>query len=160
MTHHQILSAAVLAGLVAFTPVSLAGQEIMTDAGYTTLHTVSEDVTQRADGGMLVRTVGTGVVISDDKESPLHHLASDCMFNTAIAPDGTVESSIGFCAQHDADGNMYGAWGHADADGGEWRMIPGSGAFANVGGGGAYWTQTQWEDGRAIIRWTAEWSMN
>jgi len=159
LNSHSIFRLAALGAFALVTPPALQAQQTMTDSGYTTIHTVSEEITERADGGMLILSVVTGVVISDDKESPLHHLTSDCMFNTAVGPDGAVESSVGFCTQRDADGDMYGAWGHADAEGGEWRMIPGSGKFANASGGGTYYTQSQWDDGRSIIRWTGEWTM-
>ncbi len=122
-------------------------------AGYVTMVPVASETIDLADGGSVLRQTFAGVTIADDHDSIFHLTNQNCSFTTVLAADGTVAVSNGFCDAVDSDGDVFGAWGHADAQGGNWRIIPGTGKFSDIAGGGTYSTAVSWPGGRSATRW-------
>lgn len=154
----------VFSGIVAASAFFLAvgiqaqAQQTRTDAGHTLIVPVSSETISLDDGRSMVRVTSTGFVVADDPASPFHMVSATCTFTDMLAEDGSLISSNGYCSCMDSEGDAYGAWGRADAEGGNWSLIPGSGKFKNATGGGTYRTVMTWGDGKSAIRWDAKWS--
>ena len=122
-------------------------------SGHVAMMPVATETIDLANGGSILRQTFAGVTIADDHDSVFHLTNQNCAFTTVLAADGTVTVSNGFCDAIDSDRDVYSAWGHADAQGGNWRIIPGTGKFSDIAGGGTYSTAVSWPDGRSAIRW-------
>lgn len=145
-------SALLLVIAILLLPAGANAQAIQA-AGHVAMTPVATETIDLANGGTVLRQTFAGVTIADDHNSMFHLTNQNCAFTTVLAADGTVTVSNGFCDAVDRDGDVFGAWGHADAQGGNWRIIPGTGKFGDIAGGGTYSTAVSWPDGRSAIRW-------
>ncbi len=152
MTRSVLLTSLLSLIAFLFLPVGAQAQAIQA-AGHVAVVQVDTDTIDLANGGSILRQTFAGVTIADDHDSVFHLTNQNCQFITVLAADGTVTVSNGFCDAVDSDGDVFSAWGHADAQGGNWRIIPGTGKFSDIAGGGTYGTAASWPDGRSAIRW-------
>jgi hypothetical protein len=92
-------------------------------------------------------------IVSSSNDSTVNMLVGECSATTLITPDGKSQSQ-GFCARHDADGDVavISISQAPGADKSEWKSLSGTGKFANRQESG--WSQRVLVSGNVfIVKW-------
>jgi hypothetical protein len=106
-----------------------------------------------ANGATLTTLRLTSVHVSEDAASPFHLAAGECAGALTTTPDGKTQGQ-GHCMRKDRSGDVYNEqWNLAPgAEKGTWKLVGGSGRYANATGSG--WWQVVMSQGKmAAVRW-------
>lgn len=136
----SMMAGLAFAGRADAQPSSASGTAV-----YVPLSTETVDL---PDGRTLTRVRFSGYVLSDDATNPFRDTSQKCM-GTAI---GDVMN--GYCDAMDADGDMYWFSWHNGPDGNTWRLIGGTGKFADMSGGGTSVSHPAGVEGQFRDKWT------
>jgi hypothetical protein len=146
----KVICLAVALAWCAAPAVSLAAK----CSGTNINNLVSWEPSEIGKGTTLAIMRITSVTVSDDQSAPYHLVSGECIGQFLTTPDGKTVAS-GSCARSDRDGDVLNEeWVATDGAGskGTWKLIGGTGKFANARGT-AQWEFSQLHGKTAAVRW-------
>ena len=124
-------------------------------SGYNVNNTYSSETVELAKGDKMITFAHSSVHVSQDPKSPLHMAAGDCGGTIITTPDGKSRGS-GTCVRIDKDGDVYNEEWAMPVNTewvGTWKVVSGTGKYANVNWSGT-WRVILSQGKMGAVTWT------